>query len=187
MRSARVERKTEETAVSIEVNIGTGAEGGITGSSGIGFMDHALEAMSHHGSLELEVEVSGDEDPHHRAEDIAIVLGKVLREAAGPEIERFGDARVPMDDAVASVALDFGGRAYADVVLPGGEVNGLPVSLFEHFVRTLASSSRSTIHLEASGMDTHHVVEAAFKCLGVALERALSKRGSVRSTKGVVD
>ncbi len=92
-----------------------------------------------------------------------------------------------MDEAIASVALDFGGRAYADVQLPEGEVNGLPVSLFEHFVRSLASSSKSTIHIEATGEDTHHVVEAAFKCLGVALERALRERGSVRSTKGVVD
>lgn len=185
MRRANLGRETGETLVDMEVTLD--GEGGLKGSTGIDFLDHVLNSLSLHGSIGLELEVTGDEDPHHRAEDVAIVLGRALREAAGSEIERFGDARVPMDEAVASVVLDFGGRAYNDVELPEGEVNGLPMSLFEHFFRTLASSSRSTIHMEATGEDTHHVVEAAFKCMGVALEEALSTRGDVRSTKGVVD
>jgi len=185
MRSARVERETGETWVEVEVKLD--GDGGLEGSTGIDFLDHMLDSMSHHGYIGLSVEVSGDEDPHHRTEDVAIVLGKALREAAGEEITRFGDACVPMDEALGSVALDFGGRTYAKVDLPEGEVAGLPVSLFDHFVRSLASSGKATIHLESGGEDTHHVVEAVFKALGISLGQALRESEEVRSTKGVLD
>lgn len=185
MRRAEEERETDETYVEIEVALD--AEGGIEGSSGVPFLDHVLDSLSVHGSLSVDLEVSGDEDPHHRAEDIAIVLGRALRRGAGRRVRRFGDARVPMDEAIATVALDFGGRSYSSARLPEGEVDGLPTSLFEHFVRSLANSAGATIHLEAEGEDTHHVVEAAFKALGLALEEALRESSDVRSTKGVLD
>lgn len=185
MRSAEVERETGETEVT--VNLAIGGDGGLEGSSGIRFLDHVLESLTHHGDLALDLAVSGDVDPHHRTEDVAIALGRALREAAGDEIHRFGDARVPMDESLASVALDVSGRSYASVDLPEGDVGELPVTIFEHFLRSLADEAGITLHVETEGEDMHHAVEATFKCLAVALRQALRPREGVRSTKGVLD
>lgn len=185
MRSATLERETGETTVNLELTLDS--DEGMEGSSGIRFLDHVLDSFTHHGGMALTLEVSGDVDPHHRAEDVAIVLGRALQEAAGTEIQRFADARIPMDEAIASVALDFSGRSYAAVDLPEGEVNGLPVTLFEHFIRSLADAAGLTLHVEATGDDMHHVVEATFKCLGVTIGHAARERTGVRSTKGVLD
>ena len=195
MRQARVERETTETKVLVDLTLdGIGAHRIATG---IGFLDHMLTHVAVHGLFDLEVEATGDMhvDPHHTVEDVALVLGEAFDRALGDRagIVRIGSASVPMDEALASVAVDLSGRPYAvtEVEWAGPTVGGLPVTLMPHFFESLAITARATIHARVPyGRDDHHKAEALFKALGRAMDAATqrdARRGrSIPSTKGML-
>ena len=143
------------------------------------FLTHMLITLAKYSGLALSVKATGDLR-HHLIEDVAITLGTVLGRDTPPTCVRYGDAMIPMDDALVQVALDTGGRPHFE-----GE---LPSDLYEHFFRSLALNADWTVHVRViRGRDRHHVVEAAFKALGMAMARALADDGTVFSTKGSVD
>ena len=191
-RIGRVERVTKETKIVVEIDLdGTG----ITDiSTGVRFYDHMLDALGKHGAFDLTVHAAGDVDidAHHTVEDVAIALGQTLDRALGDRtgIRRFGDARAPLDEAVAHAVVDLGGRGIAAIELPlaGERVGGLPVTLVPHFFDSLSRHGRVGIHLSGTGRDDHHLLEAAFKSLALALRQAWEadprRAGAVPSTKG---
>ena len=193
-RRASVERVTRETTVRVGLVLdGTGQTAIATG---VGFYDHLLTSLAHHGLFDLYVEASGDleVDEHHTIEDVALVIGSALSEALGDRggIARFGSESVPMDESAATAVVDVGGRPYAVVDLPfRGELIGqLSTQLIEHAVEALARTAGATIHLRGYGRNDHHLAEAAFKALGRALAVACSidaRRVGPASTKGVLD
>ena len=195
VRRARVERETTETKVSVDLTLdGAGAHRIRTG---IGFLDHMLTHVAVHGLFDLEVEATGDleVDAHHTVEDVALVLGEAFDRALGERagIVRIGSATVPMDETLASVAVDLSGRPYAvtDVAWTGPTVGGLPVTLVTHFFESLATAARANVHARVLyGRDDHHQAEALFKALGRALDAATrldARRGrSIPSTKGTL-
>lgn len=175
-REAAVERRTTETQVAVRLNLdGTGSS---EVQTGVGFLDHLLRLLAFHGLLDLTVRASGDleVDDHHTVEDVAITLGQALRQALGDAkgIERYGDAVVPMDESLARVAVDVGGRSYCvcDLGFRGPSVGGLSTQMVEHFFDALARAGGLTLHLSATGRNDHHLAEATFKALGRALRRA---------------
>jgi histidinol-phosphate/aromatic aminotransferase/cobyric acid decarboxylase-like protein/imidazoleglycerol phosphate dehydratase HisB len=180
-RSARHVRASAETRMRVRVAL-DGA-GRVTVATGAGLYDHLLEQLAFHGGLDLVLEGVGDAETgaHHTVEDAALALGEALDLALGDRrgIARYGDAVVPMDDALARAAVDLGGRPYARLSLepdPG---------LAEHVLRSLAQAGRLSLHVDARGADEHHVAEAAFKAVGRALRAAVrAEGGGVRSTKG---
>ncbi|MDQ1252409.1 MAG: imidazoleglycerol-phosphate dehydratase [Euryarchaeota archaeon] len=189
MRTGKISRKTKETEIQLELNIdGTG----VTDiSTGIGFFDHMLNSFSKHAEFDLKLHAEGDlfVDEHHLIEDIGIVLGKALAEALGDMAgtARFGESRIPMDEALADVALDIGGRSYlvlkADFATP--QVGQFNTQLVKHFFETLASNARITIHASVYGENDHHKIESLFKAFAYALKRAVKIEGKdVKSTKG---
>jgi imidazoleglycerol-phosphate dehydratase len=190
-RAERV-RETRETRVRVAVDLD--GRGQATIATGIGFYDHLLTSLAGHALFDLEVEAQGDleVDEHHTVEDIALVLGEAVAVALGDRagITRFGDALVPMDEALAQCALDLSGRPYAvlDIAFRGERIGGLSTQLVEHALEAFARTSGSTLHLRASGRNDHHVAEAAFKSLARALRVAVSpdprRGGGVPSTKG---
>lgn len=191
VRSVTVRRRTQETDVTLSLALDGGGAASIT--TGVGFYDHLLGSLAHHGLLDLEIRASGDleVDEHHTVEDVALVFGAALAEILGERrgIRRFGSASVPMDEALATVVIDVGGRPYAVVELPfrGERVGGLPLQLVEHALEAFARTAGVTLHVRAAGRNDHHIAEAAFKALGVALREACQedprRRGSP-STKG---
>jgi imidazoleglycerol-phosphate dehydratase len=192
-RRVRLTRRTRETDVTVELALdGTGAASVATG---VGFYDHLLTSLAHHGLFDLSVAAAGDleVDDHHTVEDVALVLGAALAECLGDRagIRRFGDASVPMDEAVASAVVDVGGRPYAVIELPfrGERVGGLTLQLVEHALEAFARASGTTLHLRGSGRNDHHLAEAAFKALARALRGAVEadpRRAGVASTKGTL-
>nr|WP_321349356.1 imidazoleglycerol-phosphate dehydratase HisB [uncultured Methanoregula sp.] len=191
MRIAEVVRKTKETDITIRINPdGTGK---VTADSGIAFFDHMLNAMARHGGFDLDLRAKGDlhVDCHHTVEDIGIVLGDVIKQSIGEGrgMKRFSHAIIPMDESLAQVALDCGGRGY--LVWTGSfgnkAVGNIPSDLFEHFFYSLCTRAGITAHISFSGKNDHHKCEAVFKAFGIALGEALSITGdpkAVRSTKG---
>ena len=166
-------------------------------STGIGMLDHMLEQLARHGLFDITVDASGDieRDPHHLVEDVGLVLGQALNEALGERrgITRFGHAIVPLDEALVLVAVDLGGRPYADVQLSfGREAMGqLPAENVRHFLAALAQEGRLNLHVrELAGENDHHRAEAAFKALALALRQAVAldarATGEVPSTKEVL-
>lgn len=190
-RVAAVRRTTRETSVSVKVSLdGTGAT---SVSTGVGFYDHLLTSLGHHSLIDLEIEATGDldVDDHHTVEDVALVLGAALARALGDRagIRRFGDAVVPMDEAIASAAIDLGGRPYAVIDLPfrGERMGMLSTQLIEHALEAFARAAGATLHVSGSGRNDHHLAEAAFKALARALRMASEadpRRIGVASTKG---
>jgi imidazoleglycerol-phosphate dehydratase len=190
-RSVRVRRRTRETEVTIALDLdGTGAA---SVETGVGFYDHLLSSLAHHGLFDVEIRATGDlhVDEHHTVEDVALVLGSAFAEALGDRagIRRFGDSEVPMDESVASAVIDVGGRPYAVIDLPfrGERVGALPLQLVEHALEAFARTAGATLHLRGSGRNDHHLAEAAFKALGRALRSACEpdpRRSGVASTKG---
>jgi imidazoleglycerol phosphate dehydratase HisB len=189
-RTARVTRRTRETDIAVEVDLD--AEGPVSIATGIGFYDHMLEQVARHGGFALQLECNGDlaVDEHHTVEDCALALGQALRAALGEKhgIGRYGFV-LPMDEALAQVAVDLSGRPYA--VFEGrfgrDAVGGLPTELVPHFFRSLADSLGAAIHVEVRGENTHHMVEACFKGLGRALRQAIRREGTaLPSSKGVL-
>ncbi|HET9345429.1 MAG TPA: imidazoleglycerol-phosphate dehydratase HisB [Candidatus Limnocylindrales bacterium] len=190
-RRVSVSRSTRETEVSVALDLD--GDGTTAIDTGVGFYDHLLSSLGHHGLFDLEVRARGDlgVDEHHTVEDVALVLGAAFAEALGDRggIVRFGDASVPMDESLATAVVDVGGRPYAVVELPfrGERVGELPLQLVEHAIEAFARSAGATVHVRGAGRNDHHLAEAAFKALGRALRAACEpdpRRRGVASTKG---
>ena len=168
-------RETKETTIRCELSVGTGAA---TVSTGQPFLDHMLVTFARYAGLDLAVQATGDL-PHHLIEDVAICVGAALAALLPATAARYGDRTIPMDDALVHCALDLGGRPYYR--------GPLPSSLYDHWMRSFSDHARATLHLRViRGRDRHHVVEAAFKALGLAVRDALADSGAVFSTKGSV-
>ena len=189
-RTATILRRTRETSIHVDVNLD--ADAPVSISTGIGFYDHMLEQVARHGSFALTLTCTGDlrVDEHHTVEDCALALGEALRAALGDKrgIGRYGFV-LPMDEALAQVAVDLSGRPYSVFTGRFGResVGGLPTELVPHFFRSLADSLGAAIHVEVKGENAHHMIEACFKGLGRALRRAIRVRGdAVPSTKGTL-
>jgi imidazoleglycerol-phosphate dehydratase len=194
-RTSTLRRTTKETDVKLTLDLdGTGAHRIATG---LGFFDHMLAHVAAHGHFDLTVRAEGDRDvdAHHTVEDVALVLGSAFDAALDDRrgIRRMGHAYVPMDEALAFVAVDLSGRPYAvvDVDWTGPSVGGLPVTLFEHVLASFAVTARANVHARVLyGRDDHHKAEALFKALGRALDAAVQRdprrAGRVPSTKGVL-
>jgi imidazoleglycerol-phosphate dehydratase len=176
----RFSRKTEET----EVEVTLGEELKI--ETGIPFLDHMLKTLSRHSGIKLMVKAKGDLE-HHIIEDVAIVLGKALAEMDKKGIERFGDAIVPMDDAVAICGLDFSGRGV--LVVEGTFGDGeMREEDFLHFLDTLCRNAGLNVYLSVKGSNSHHKMEAAVKAVAVSLKKAMVRsEKDYRSAKGVLD
>ena len=189
-RRSIVERETGETKIKLELVIDGSGKYQI--ATGIEMLDHFLSQVARHGRFDLEISASGD-DQHHLAEDVAICLGKALGEALGEKrgIVRMADASVPMDDALATVAVDISGRGYTVLELPfsANDMLGFPTDLVRHFLESFATEARMNLHARiACGVNDHHKAEALFKALGRALDMATrtdDRLGSgLPSTKG---
>lgn len=194
MRSSQIIRNTNETKISLELNIDEAGRGKI--NSGSGFLDHMLDLFQVHGGFTLNLECKGDTnvDMHHSMEDIAIVLGQALVECLGDKkgIERYGFYFVPMDEALARVCLDFSNRIgfVWNVNLPSATAGGIEASMFEHFFKSLCENARMNLHVELFyGNDSHHCLEAIFKAFARAVGMAISpsrRVSGVPSSKGVL-
>ncbi len=191
-RNASLKRETRETNVSIELNIDGKGKAEI--STGIRIFDHLLEQLSRHGRFDIKISATGD-DAHHLVEDVAIVLGQVLNQALGEKkgIVRMADATVPMDDALATVAVDIGGRGYSivELDLEGNDLFGFASDLVRHFLETFAGAAKINLHgIVAYGANDHHKAEAFFKALARALDKATRVddrlSGEIPSTKEII-
>ncbi|MCD6405961.1 MAG: imidazoleglycerol-phosphate dehydratase HisB [Planctomycetes bacterium] len=189
-RKAKLTRKTHETDIRLELDLdGTGASKVMTS---IGFFDHMLTLLARHSGFDLDVKASGDThvDYHHTVEDVGIVLGQVLRDALGDKagIERYGSAALPMDETLARVAIDLGGRPYLvfNVEFPSEKVGDFDTGLVEEFMRAVATNAMMNLHIEVPhGANAHHISEAVFKGLARALRQAVKITGTeIPSTKG---
>ncbi len=174
-------RETKETRVRVTLNPDTGSAEAADAPAirtDDEFLSHMLTAFGRYSGVGLTVEATGDLK-HHLVEDVAITLGAVLERDTPRACVRYGEATIPMDDALVQVALDAGGRPHYE--------GDLPSDLYDHFFRSLALNARWTLHVRVlRGRDRHHIVEAAFKALGLATRQALTETGAVFSTKGSV-
>ena len=191
MRTAQLSRATKETQISLTLNLEGGA---VEISTGIGFFDHMLTAFAFYGGLGLELSVKGDleVDGHHTVEDVGIVLGQAVKEALGDRkgIRRYASAFIPMDEALCFTALDFSNRPFLvfDAQMPQPMIGAYDACLTEEFMRAFAVNSGLTLHMKCHyGKNAHHITEALFKSLGVAVKEAVAVTGTgVTSTKGVL-
>jgi imidazoleglycerol-phosphate dehydratase len=193
-RTAVIDRKTTETHITIRLDLDGRGEHAI--ATGMPFLDHMLAQVARHGHFDLSVEATGDlaVDFHHTVEDLGIALGEAVSQALGDKagIVRYGAARVPMDDALASIVVDLSGRPFLVFQAPqlkGGRVGDFDLDLVREFFQGLTNHLRANLHVQVEyGQNLHHMVEAVYKALGRALDRAtgLDPRlsGVVPSTKG---
>jgi imidazoleglycerol-phosphate dehydratase/histidinol-phosphatase len=189
-RAAKVQRKTKETDIIVEVNLdGTGKS---TINTGLGFFDHMLDQLSKHGNIDLRVEVKGDLhiDEHHTIEDTALALGETFLKALGDKrgIERYGFC-LPMDDCLAQVALDFGGRPWLvwEAEFKREKIGEMPTEMFHHFFKSFTDSSKCNLNVKAEGTNEHHKIEAIFKAFAKAVKMSVKKEGNqLPTTKGVL-
>ena len=191
-RTATINRKTTETDISVTINLdGTGI---YQVETGIGFLNHMLELFSKHSLIDLAVKAKGDlkTDEHHTVEDVGICLGEALRKALGDKrgIERYGFL-LPMDEALAQVALDLGGRSYLvwNVSFKREKIGDMPTELFEDFFKAVADNLQANIHINVKyGRNEHHIAESVFKAFARALRFAVSRdkraQDLLPSTKG---
>jgi imidazoleglycerol-phosphate dehydratase len=193
-RRVTIGRTTAETEITVTLGLDGAGHTGI--DTGIGFYDHLLGSLAHHGLFDLAIQADGDlrVDEHHTVEDVALVLGAAFSEALGDRagIARFGQSSVPMDESLATAVIDVGGRPYAVIDLPfrGLHAGGLPLQLVEHALESFARTAGATLHVSGTGRNDHHLAEAAFKALGRALRGACEidpRRDGVASTKGVLE
>ena len=194
-RTATITRTTGETDIEISLNLDGTGQADI--STGLGFLDHMLNALARHARFNLTVRAKGDLhiDEHHTVEDVGIVLGRALAQALGDRtgITRMGHAIVPMDEALALVAVDFGGRGYFvfDGQFSTDRIGQVGTSLIPHFLESVAYEGRLNLHVRLlTGTDDHHRAEAIFKALARALDMAVQRderlAGQVPSTKGTL-
>jgi imidazoleglycerol-phosphate dehydratase len=194
-RTAHIRRETRESRVEVVLNLDGAGRGDVT--TGIGFLDHMLDSLARHARFDLTVRAEGDlhVDQHHTAEDVGISLGQALDKALGERrgIRRFGDAVVPLDEALAQVAVDLGGRGWASIDLPfkGTMIGGLSSEMIPHLLQSFAMEGRLSLHVRLlAGDNDHHRAEATFKALARALDDAkrpdLRIGSEVPSTKGVI-
>ena len=194
MRTAKIERNTKETRISLELNLDGSGEGSV--ETGIGFFDHMLELFKKHALVDLTVKADGDIDVdyHHTVEDVGLVLGKALNEALGDRkgIVRYGFASIPMDEALCETSLDLGGRPFLvmQCAMKHMFVKDFEVKLVEEFFRAVSVEARANIHLrQIYGDEAHHVCEGFFKSFARALRQAVSAdpcEKGVPSSKGVL-
>jgi len=194
MRSAVIERKTNETNIKLVLELD--GQGKLRGTSGIGFFDHMLTALCKHAHFNLQVEMSGDlvVDGHHTVEDLGLCLGQAFNEALGDKIgiRRFGTALIPMDESLAQAVIDISGRPFLhfDAPLAAGMLGTFDLELVEEFFRAFSNEAKLTFHLRLLyGSNSHHKVEALFKAAARALAEAVStdeKESGVPSSKGVL-
>lgn len=194
-RIGRVERRTKETSIAVEVDLdGTGA---YDVSTGIGFLDHMLEQLARHSLIDVTLKAEGDLhiDFHHTTEDSALALGQALSEAMGDRagIGRYGSALIPMDETLTRVVLDASNRPYLiwQVDFPIPKIGEMDTELFKEWFQALSQSAGLTLHVEnLYGANSHHIIESCFKGLARALRQAVEidprKKGAVPSTKGVL-
>jgi imidazoleglycerol-phosphate dehydratase len=193
-RSAQVERKTKETDVRVQLKLDGDGHSQI--STGLPFLDHMLELFAKHGLFDLEIICRGDLeiDDHHSVEDIAITLGQALGQALGDKsgIRRYGEAVVPMDEALCRSVIDLSGRFYLVYEVPTRrqKIGAFSVELAEHFWRSLAETAKFNLHIDClRGRNTHHMLEGTFKATARALRQAVERDPritGVMSTKGVL-
>lgn len=193
MRTGSIDRKTSETAISVEVNLdGSGA---YDVSTGIGFLDHMVEQFSRHSLIDVKLHVDGDlhVDQHHTTEDSAIALGQAIAQALGDKagIGRYGSVYSPMDEALARVALDISGRPWLvwNCRFTQERLGEMDTELFEHWFQSIAQAIGITLHIEVLyGTNNHHIIEGVFKGFARAMRQAVEtdprKAGAVPSTKG---
>ena len=195
-RRAEISRETSETAITVA--LGLDGEGRADIATGIGFLDHMLTALARHGLFDLKVQAKGDLhiDFHHTTEDVGIVIGQCLRQALGDKrgIRRYGAAVIPMDEALAEVAVDISGRPFLawSVTFAQPKIGEMDTELFEEFFRALTFNAGITLHVtQKAGTNAHHVAEACFKALARALREAVEPDpraiGAIPSTKGVLE
>jgi len=195
-RSAKIERKTKETAITVELDLDGSGKYEI--STGIGMLDHMLESLAKHASFDLRVRAKGDidRDTHHLLEDIGLTLGQALNQALGERrgITRFAHAIVPLDECLAMVAVDLSGRPFASVELPfvRDQVGELPTENVAHLLESFATEGRLNLHVRmlAAESNDHHIIEAAFKGLARSLRIAVAiderNAGQIPSTKDLL-
>lgn len=196
-RIASTERMTRETQISILIDL-DGAPAGNSIRTGLPFFDHMLDAMARHGRFHLEMQAQGDLDidPHHTMEDCGIALGRVLRDALGSKegIFRFGEATIPLDEALARAVIDLSGRPHLSwrCQFPELTAGGISARLFHEFFQGLVNNAALTLHVDLlAGNENHHCLEAIFKAFGRALRQAIAAdplaAGETPSTKGVLE
>lgn len=193
-RRAQISRKTLETDISLSINIDGKGEGKI--ETGIGFFDHMLNLFTKHGLLDMDLKAVGDlhVDCHHTVEDVGIVLGQAISKALGDKksIKRYGMSYVPMDEALAMVVLDLGGRPYLvfDVAYGSERVGNMDTEMVEEFFRAVSVNAGMNLHVKMLyGSNSHHIIEAIFKAFGRALDEAAridDRIEGVMSTKGTI-
>ena len=192
-RKASVRRKTKETDISVEVNLDGTGKSAI--STGLGFFDHMLEQIAKHSRCDLQISVHGDleVDEHHTIEDTAIALGEAFTNALGSKkgISRYGFL-LPMDDALAQVALDFGGRPWIvwEVNFKREKIGDVPTEMFYHFFKSFSDSSKCNLNIKSDGNNEHHIIESVFKAFArsikMAIQRNIAEMDNIPSTKGVL-
>ncbi len=194
-RIAKIERSTSETRISVELNVDGTGQYNLSAENGM--LEHLLAQLSRHGLIDLEISARGDTEVgfHHLAEDLGIVIGRALAEAVGDGagINRAAHTYMPLDEALAFTAVDFGGRGYSviDADIGDEDLGGLPGDLVRHFLESLAREGRFNLHVRLiSGVNNHHKAEAIFKSLARSLRAALEldprREGQVPSTKGTI-
>jgi imidazoleglycerol-phosphate dehydratase/histidinol-phosphatase len=191
-RTALVERNTRETRIRVELNLDGTGKGTI--ATGLGFFDHMLDQIARHAGIDLTINVDGDlhVDEHHTIEDTALALGEAFKKALGDKrgIERYGYC-LPMDDCLAQVAIDFGGRPWLvwDATFNREKIGEMPTEMFFHFFKSFADTSLSNINIKAEGQNEHHKIEGIFKALARAIKMAIRKdvfNFELPSTKGTL-
>jgi imidazoleglycerol-phosphate dehydratase len=195
LRTASKERKTNETYINVAINLDDSTDVSI--DTGVGFFDHMLELLARHGRIGLHVKADGDLhiDSHHTVEDVGIVLGQVLREALGDkkQINRYGNAYVPMDETLGFIALDISGRPFLvfDASFDNPTLGNFDTELVREFFQAFAFQAGITLHAKVLyGANTHHKVEALFKALGRSLSEAIKinpEINGINSTKGLIE
>jgi imidazoleglycerol-phosphate dehydratase len=191
MREKTLSRKTSETDITISLDID--GEGQFNNETGIEFFNHMLDSFTKHGYFNLEVKATGDVgvDDHHTVEDVGILLGEVYNKAIGDKrgIKRMGHAIIPMDDALATVAVDVSGRSYCvlNIAFNKSKVGDLSTENVEHFFESFSNSARININAKVEGENDHHKIEALFKAFARALKDAsIIEHDSIPSTKGIL-
>lgn len=171
----KMERKTRETQIELELSL---TDSSVAVTTTVPFLTHMLETWARYAGVGLRVQATGDLK-HHLIEDVAITLGAAVREVLPAHAARYGHSVIPMDEALVEVALDLGGRPFYE--------GPIPSSLYDHWMRSFADNAQCTLHIVVRrGSDRHHIVEAAFKAMGLCVRDALKDSGAVFSTKGSV-